>query len=188
MLSLLLEAGLLHETQSVSHGRERIYRRFLVNLAVMLDNRAFSSESRGTSPRQIVDILERIPSAKHPLRRKIDTLLGSDKANLEIDLPPCATCHAPRISTTQRFCHNCGSQLADASAFIECMKVKLSDVPGLTSWQREKITDLESIRTIGDLLATQDPGTELRRIPLVGEKRASKIVRLVTGYVDDFLS
>lgn len=78
--------------------------------------------------------------------------------------------------------------MADASAFVECMKVKIADVPGLTSWQREKITDLESIRTIGDLLAVQDPGAELRRIPLVGEKRASKIIRLVTGYVDDFLS
>lgn len=188
MLSLLLEAGLLHETQSVSHGKERTYRRFLVNLAVLLDSRAFSSESRGTSARQIVDIIENVPSAKHPLRRKIDTLLGQEKANLEIDLPPCTHCNEPRLSPTQRFCHNCGSQLADASAFVECMKVKLVDVPGLTSWQREKINDLESIRTIGDLLAMQDPGTELRRIPLVGEKRASKIVRLVTGYVDDFLS
>ncbi len=188
MLSLLLEAGLLHEMQSVSHGKDRTYRRFLVNLSALLDNRAFSSESRGTSPRQVVDVIEKIPSAKHPLRRKIDTLLGDQKANLEIDLPPCASCQTPRLSTIQKFCHICGSQLADASAFVECMKVKIADVPGLTSWQREKITDFESIRTIGDLLAVQDPGTELRRIPLVGEKRASKIIRLVTGYVDDFLS
>ena len=188
MFSILMEAGLLYEYPAVSHGEDRSYRRFTPHLALLIANRAFSGGRRGQSHSGIVSFLDR-KQEKHPLRRSLSSLLTEDQLNkLAIDLPPCSHCQAPRVKESQLFCHMCGSELLDVSSFSVCMSVNLVDVPGLTNWQKERIRDLESLDTVGDLLANQDPGTELRKIHRVGEKKAKKIIKLVTVFVDEFLS
>jgi len=190
MFNLLLEAGLLYEHQSVSHGGPgRMYDRFTPHIALLLEQRTFSARERGTSLRQIVERLKQKP-VKHPLRRTLSTLLSSEELlMLKLDLPPCSKCHTPRFNEAQRFCHHCGTELTDASSFMECMKLPISDVPGLTPWQKGKISsELPTLSTIGDLLSHSDPGAELRKIRQVGQKRATNVILAVTQYVDEFLS
>ncbi len=118
IFSLLIEAGLLHELPSVSHGEGRIYRRFIINLAVLLNDRVFSTKTRGTSFKAIVEVIESDQTSKHPVRRSVSTLVGKElQDKLHPDLPACTRCHTERLSTNQKFCHNCGAELVDVSAF-----------------------------------------------------------------------
>ncbi|MCE7032868.1 hypothetical protein LY625_09635 [Lysobacter sp. GX 14042] len=188
MFNLLLEAGLVFEHQSVSHGEGRLYRRYMPHLAALISARAVTVGTRSSAAGQLVEALSRRAS-KHPLRRTLSKLIGSDSLpQLRIDLPECRVCGADRLTAQQRFCHECGSELLDDSMFARCMSLPLSSVPRLTKWQRERIGTLDRIKTIGDLLAIQDPGSELRKLHRVGNVRAAKIVQMVTAFVDEFLS
>lgn len=189
MINLTIEAGLLHEYKTeVSHGgTDRTYRRFTPHLCALVSARAFSGGSRGTSPRQVVEVL-RYRQTKHPVRRKIETLLGQDVVDqLKFDLPPCDNCNAVRLSESQLFCHNCGSPLVTPSTFDTCMKTPIGSVPGLSEWQVTKLMET-NIATVGDFVALQDPGTELRTIKRIGPKRASGISGRVNTYVDEYMS
>lgn len=188
MFNLLIEAGMLYENPSVSHGEDRIYRRYTPHLAALISLRALSGGSRSSSASLTLKTIG-LKSAKHPLRRSVSKLADHEiLEGLRIDLPPCRVCDTPRLTDQQKFCHNCGSQLLDDSTFTKCMSLPLNSVPGLTTWQKEKVSKLERVQTIGDLLAIRDPGTELRKIHRVGTVRASKMIELVTSFVDDFLS
>lgn len=189
VLSLLVEAGLLHELHSVSHGVDRTYRRFIVSLATLMEERAFSGGKRGAAMRDVVEVMAAEQTSKHPLRRSISTILTKDQIErLQPDLPECAKCHTARLSANQRFCHNCGNELVDMSAFAECMKTKVSEVPGLTTWTRTKLEEIEAFKTLGEFLADPNPAASLRKIHMIGETRAKKITQIVTGYVDEYLS
>lgn len=188
MISLLMEAGLLYgQTSSVSHGKERVYERFMPHLGALLNDRAFAAGERGFSPVTIVERL-RFPASKHPVRRSLSTLLGADELKgLKFDLPPCQNCGTARVSETSKHCHQCGAQLADASAFASCMEIELHTVPNLTQWQSNALRNkLKGVRTIGDFLALPDPGTELRTIVHVGPRRANQITRTIEEFVEEF--
>ncbi len=187
MINLLIEAGLLYELPSVSHGEDRSYRRLTPHLAALIGARAFSGGGRGGSPRQVVEYLQR-PGEKHPVRRKLSTLLSGEARQLvRLDLPPCQRCHTPRLSDGQKFCHHCGTKLVDDSTFTACMALSFAEVPGITEWARARLHE-NHMEVLGDIIALQDPGTELRKIRWVGERRAQRIVSAVESYVDEFLS
>lgn len=188
MFSLLIEAGLLYGFTSVSHGKSRVYERFLPHIAFLIRDRAFS-EGKGFSPGKIVEVLQR-PSPKHPLRRSVSTLLDyAALKELKFDLPPCQNCQVARLSESSKHCHNCGAKLTDASSFKSCMEIKLADIPTLTQWQKKKLRDdLPDVKTVGDFLALQDPGSELRKMSYVGPRRAVIINNGIEVFVDEFLS
>lgn len=189
MINLVIEAGLLYEHKTVvSHGGgDRTYRRFTPHIAGLLAVRAFSGRSRGSSPKSIVDTLRK-PSAKHPVRRKIDTLVPPETIrSLRFNLPPCEKCQARRLSETQLFCHNCGARLIQPSTYDACMRTGIGVVPALTPWQVDRLV-ASNIRTVADFLAIQDPGTELRKIWQVGRKRAASMADAINNYVDEYLS
>jgi hypothetical protein len=189
MFSLLIEAGLLYGVASVSHGKERVYERFIPHLGALLKDRAFSEGGRGFSPAKVVENI-RLPNAKHPLRRSVSTLLGQDAiSNLKLDLPPCQNCGSLRISDSAKHCSTCGAKLTDASAFASCMNIELVSIPDLTTWQKRKLsTEFTEVKTVGDFMALRDPGTELRRIHQVGKARAIQINQSIEAFVDEFLS
>src|SRR5665213_375990 len=139
MVKLLVEAGLLFESAEVSHGPDRKYRRFMPHLAALIAARAFSERSRGSSAGQIVAFIQR-RSAKHPIRRSLQSLLPEVTA-VQLDLPPCQACKTQRINEQQKFCHNCGTRLADDSTFTRLMKLPISDVTNLSTWARDKIQE-----------------------------------------------
>ncbi|EHZ6871296.1 zinc ribbon domain-containing protein [Providencia rettgeri] len=188
MFNLLIEAGLLYELPSnVSHGKERDYMRYIPHISCLLNKKIFSESERGFSLKKIIENIN-LPPAKHPVRRSVTTIMKKDVLKgLSFNLPKCTICGADRINSSQKFCHNCGAELISVSTFEQCMSIPLTHIPGLTSWQVQKIkNELPKFKNIGDFLSSQDPSRELRKAQQIGVVRAEKIIRLVLSYVDEF--
>ncbi|MDM0002985.1 zinc ribbon domain-containing protein [Variovorax sp. J22P240] len=189
-LKLLVEAGLIFNDGEVKHGSPtRIYHKYIPHSALLLNLGAFTGEEGSGSIRHNLEAI-RYKSTKHPLRKSLASIVGDDfVASLNLALPRCAHCHEQRLSDNQRFCHNCGQQLVDASAFNQCLDTPITEVPGLTAWQRSQIAEnLPFFRTIRDYLAKQDPAAELLTVSGFGKRRTARIVDVLNSYVDDFLS
>lgn len=186
MLLLLEEVGLVYSSSVVSHG-DRDYLRYVPHLAALQGRRAFARKG-GFSPRFSIEMLSR-PDEKHPVRRSMSTLLDSQTLEgLSLDLPNCLNCQTKRVEGA-KYCFNCGEKLTDESTYDRLMLTTLSEVPGLTKWQREKLSSWESVpKTVGEFIALQDPGTTLRTIPRVGKIRAKTIIDAVQTFLDEYLS
>lgn len=193
MFRLLVEAGLVFDNGTVKHGTpERIYRRFIPHTAALLAIRAFGvfgTSGSGGSIRQTLDGIS-LKSTKHPIRKALSKIAPEvDLKDLSLSLPKCANCQTRRLNDTQKFCHNCGYQLVDASTFTQCLDVAIDSVPGLSLWQREQIAKhLPLLRTIRDFLAKQDPAADLLAVRGFGSRRTAKIVDVLNSFVDDYLS
>jgi hypothetical protein len=138
--------------------------------------------------RQTLDAIDH-PSTKHPVRKSLQSIAGFDLGQLTLKLPKCMRCSTPRVKENQRFCHYCGAQLIDASTFNGCLETEITAVPGLTDWQKGRIIEqLPMLRTIGDFLAKQDPAAALLSVRGFGTRRTTKIVDVLNGFVDDYLS
>ncbi|MBI3480041.1 MAG: zinc ribbon domain-containing protein [Nitrosomonadales bacterium] len=189
-LKLLIEAGLIFDDGEVKHGSPiRIYHKYIPHSALLLNIGAFTAEEGSGSVKQNLEAIRYKPT-KHPLRKSLSTIMGDDfVASLNLALPRCSYCHTQRMTDNQRFCHNCGQQLVDVSAFNECLSTPITEVPGLTQWQRSQIAkNLPFFKTIRDYLAKQDPAAELLTVWGFGKQRTARIVDVLNSYVDDFLS
>lgn len=190
MFNLLVEAGLVYDNGTVKHGTpSRIYQRLIPHGAYLLAVRALGGGGPGGSMKQTADAI-RLRPAKHPVRKRLQKVAaGVDLGSLTFSLPKCTYCGTTRLSDNQRFCHNCGKQLVDASTFTQCLDTQISDVPGLTVWQREQIAlHLPSLKTLRDFLAKQDPAADLLTVRGFGRRRTTKIVDVLNGFADDYLS
>lgn len=186
MLSLLEEAGMVYSVSVVSHG-DRDYMRYVPHLAALQAKRAFTRKG-GFSPKFSIEMLSR-PDMKHSVRRSMSTLLDTATLDrLSLDLPNCLNCHAKRVEGA-KYCFACGERLTDESTYDRLMLTALADVPGLTKWQREKLSKWQSMpQSVGEFIALQDPGTTLRTIRGVGEIRAKTIIGAVWSFLDEYLS
>ncbi|MDC7718962.1 zinc ribbon domain-containing protein [Vogesella sp. DC21W] len=186
MLRLLEEVGMIYKFPSVSHG-DREYVRYVPHLAALQNQRAFTRKG-AFSPKLSVEILQR-PDEKHAVRRSISTLLEAETIDgLGLDLPNCLNCHTKRVEGA-KYCFQCGAKLTDESSYDRVMQSLLADVPGLTDWQREKLSQASSVpQTIGEFLALQDRGTTLRTIPRIGKIRAATVIGAVEAYLEEYLS
>ncbi len=186
MLLLLQEVGLVYGRSAVSHG-DRDYQRYVPHVAALQSQRAFARKG-AFSPKFAIEMLCR-PDEKHPVRRSMSTLL--DAATLDglgLDLPNCLNCQTKRVEGA-KYCFHCGEKLTDESTYDRLMLAALADVPGLTQWQRDKLSNWESVpKTVGEFIALQDPGTALRTIPRVGKVRAKTIIDAVQAFLDEYLS
>lgn len=185
MLGFLKEAGLLFEIKNtVKHGDKREYRRFIPHILFLIENRTFS-KGKGFNAHETLSLLKS-KSRKHPLRRTVTTVLSKeDFQKLKLNLPPCQICGMKRLTEDQKFCHNCGSQLVNKSAFEGCMTMPISELP-LTDWQKSKLNDIQ-IRTIGDFLALANPGGELRKAKGIGKVRSERISNAIQSQVNEVL-
>ncbi|WP_367753792.1 hypothetical protein [Flavobacterium sp. WC2430] len=186
MTQFLNEAGLLYKySSSVSHGENREYMRYTPHIIFLLKAKAFNS-SRGFDTKKI---LQKLLSAekKQPLRRKFETLLKeADIDNLKLNLPPCSNCSAIRIEENQRFCHKCGFELVNPSAYESCMNLDVSEIP-FTRFQAEAVNQA-NFRKIRDFYYVQNPVSELRKVKQIGGKRSQDILKRVVDVVDEFLA
>lgn len=185
MLRFLVEVGLLYPLQAVSHGPDRKYDRYIPHIAFLWKRGAFGRSSWSTALTSCMQS----PAAKHPVRREVSTLLRADGlARLKLDLPPCQNCRTERINESQRYCHQCGEELVVASMFEDCMKLPLSKIPDISQAVIRRIHADTSVRTVGDVYASQNASGDLQRANYVGPVRASEIIRRVSGVIDEFLS
>ena len=173
MIGFLKEAGLLYEIKStVKHGEQRTYRRFIPHILNLIENRTFS-KGRGFNALETLNALK-AKSKKHPLRRNVNTIISEENINrLKLNMPACQNCATKRLTVDQKFCHHCGSQLINKSAFEQCMQINITDLP-LTEWQKNKLKGLQ-IASIGDFLSLSNPGGELRKAYGIGKVRSEKI-------------
>jgi len=186
MLRMLEEIGMIYKFPTVSHG-DRDYIRFVPHLAALQNRRAFSRKG-AFSPKLSIEMLQRVDE-KHPVRRSISTLLTSEALDgLGLDLPNCLNCQTKRVEGA-KYCFSCGAKLTDESSYDRLMQSQLADVPGLTDWQREKLSQSSSVpKTVGEFLALQDRGTALRTIPRIGQKRAKTVIDVVETFLEEYLS
>ncbi len=186
MFLLLEEVGMVYSSSGVSHG-DRDYLRYVPHLASVQSQRAFARRG-GFSPRFAIEMLSR-PDEKHPVRRSMSTLIEPTILDgLGLDLPNCLNCHTKRVEGA-KYCFNCGEKLTDESTYDRLMLTALSNVPGLTQWQRDKLGSWASMpKTVGEFVALQDPGTTLRTIRGVGQIRAKTIIDAVQAFLDEYLS
>lgn len=181
MLRFLVEVGFLYPMTSVKHGDDRAYLRFIPHLAPLIYRRAFQHSS-GFSARKQVAFL-RGEHKRQPLRFSISKLLPDVK--LHLDLSRCSRCNSARLTETQKFCHSCGAELINQSAYEACMSLSIDVLP-ITERQKEALR--EQFSTIGDIIAAQDPATELRSFGLIGQRRAATIAEKAQKYVDEYFS
>jgi len=185
MLRFLIEVGLLYPLQPVSHGPDRKYDRYIPHLAFMWKRGAFGRTAWSTG----LTACLQAPSAKHPVRREISTLLSAEGLmRIKLDLPPCQNCGTERINESQKFCHQCGAELVTASMFEECMKLPLGTIPEISPAMIKRLHDYTQLRTVGDVYASQNASGDLQRANYVGPVRAGEIIRKVEGVIEEFLS
>jgi hypothetical protein len=191
MFQLLVEAGLVFDAKEVKHGTpERIYQRYIPHGAALIQSRALTSGDVGGTIKSTIEAINK-QRAKHPVRRKLEKFVDdpSKIKSLDFALPPCPVCGTGRVSESQKFCSNCGTQLIAVSTFDACLNVAIAEVPGLTDWQSQKIRDeLPRLKTIRDYLAMQDPVAELLTVYGFGRRRSARVADVLHGFVDDFLS
>lgn len=187
MLKFLIEVGLIYPLDSVSHGNNRKYDRYIPHLAFLYEKGAFR-EGRNAAFSNIKNVMS-AASVKHPIRRDIGSLVSRSKIEgLKLDLPPCSNCGARRINDSQKFCHECGARLVAASLFEESMKLPLSEVPGISEALIRRISRDTSIRNVGHVIASQNPLGDLQGAHYVGPVRAASIMDKVSLVVEEFLS
>ncbi len=183
MMKFLIEAGLLYEMSSVSHGENRIYFRYIPHLLFLIKKRTFST-GRGFDATSTAARLG-FKNEKHPLRRKFESILDNTIDSLQLDSPPCRHCKTPRIDEKQKFCHNCGAQLMEASIFETCMQIKIKELP-ITEYQKKSLADI-GINVIGDYYTSASPSNELRKAKKIGKKRAPQIYETTERFLEEFL-
>lgn len=182
--SFLIEAGLLYETSSISHGPDRKLRRFIPHYAYLFNNKVFTL-SKGFNAGQLSAVV-RSASEKHPLRKKIATLLTKDAIDsITLKLPNCSQCGTRRLSDTQKFCHECGTQLIDESSFRICMRKKLVELP-LSAFQKRVISETPFV-TVEDVLSSKNTAAEFMKVKRVAQKRADLINSKIQAWVNEFL-
>jgi hypothetical protein len=187
MLRFLVEVGMLFPLTPVSHGTNRKYDRYIIHIAFLYRS-AFFRSGRGSSPRDVIDYMQR-PAAKHPLRRELTTILSeTEMAGLRLDLPACQNCAAQRISESQKFCHICGTELVKSSMFEECMNLPLEKVPGISERMIARIKSDTNLRLVGDVYASQNASADLQQASYVGPVRAQAVVSKIAITVSEFLS
>ena len=187
MIKFLIEVGMLFPLQSVSHGQNRKYDRYIPHLAFLYQAGAFKEGKRNTF-RGLPELML-ASAAKHPLRREFKSLLSHiELRDLKLDLPPCQKCGTQRFNDSQQFCHNCGEPLVGSSLFEECMKLPLSEVPGISKRLIGRINKDTNIRSVSDVVISQNASSELQKANYVGPRRAEEIIKKVELTVEEFLS
>ena len=190
MLRFLVEAGLFYEDNSIRSGTQesgevRIYKKYIPHIIFLIQNRTFSQNPGVDFGETLKNI--RLKSRKQPLRRLITSILSNDQLNsLSLGLPPCQSCKATRLSTEQRFCHNCGKELINQSVFEECLKMSV-DKLRLSTWLKDSIKNA-GLTTVGDFMTLQEPGTELKKIRLIGPVRSEIIYNEANRVIDEFFA
>lgn len=159
ILKMLEYSGLVRRQSDLSKGGQGQYQRYLLHYAGLI---ATNSLSLG-SAYKLTDLISAIGtrSAHALVKIKPETLIGKNYSKrCVLALPPCSSCGTERAAEEQRFCMNCGAELANASIYLDLLKTKIDQLP-LPKAKIEAIKTHTSIRTIQDLIT--DDEQSLRR-------------------------
>ncbi|SFI25684.1 zinc ribbon domain-containing protein [Modicisalibacter xianhensis] len=176
IISLLKETGLVYENAAVSHGKGRIYRRFMPHICLLIDAKAFQI-GKGSSVKNITEIFQ-AGNVKHPVRRRFSSLLEREVGDITIDLPGCPVCGTERVMENQRFCMSCGAELKSISLYKELLSLPIDKLP-FTKWQKTKIKEETDFKTAGDIAISDNVAGVIRKIKGFGPARTHFVIESV---------
>lgn len=180
VVSLLEYAGVLRNFGSSSRGEGRFYRKYAIHYAVLIEENALSLGKTFSLSDLIASFLKRDRLAI--VHSRGDSLLGQNfSERCTIDLAPCQSCGAARVSEDARFCVQCGSKLSDASIYEEVLKTAVDQLP-LTANKIEGLKKHTQIKTVQDILLDEEM-KEIRKVPYVGPVWASRIRNAAEEFV-----
>ncbi len=180
VLAMMEYAGILRKQTSISRGEKGVFRRYTLHYAIVLSE---NSLALGRSF-QLKAAIESLTSAvSHAFARsKTSTLLGQSFLSMcTIDLDPCGSCGAPRISNDAKFCMNCGHELTSRSIYEDLAKTPVDQLP-LTQKKIEGLLEHTKIKSIQDVLLDEEY-SEINKVPYVGPRWASRIMNAAQEYV-----
>jgi hypothetical protein len=181
VLGMLEYAGIVRRLDTVSRGVKGVFHRYTVHYALVLRDNSLSM-GRSVAVTAAVDAL--INRDAHAFARtRGASLLGKGfEERCRLDLAPCQTCGAPRMSEDAKFCARCGRELKDVSVYDELLHAPIERLP-LTRKKLDGLLGHTSIRTVQDVLVDEEY-KEIRSVHGIGPVWAARIRR----YADEFVS
>jgi len=181
ILNFLEYAGLVRKMSSVSRGVKGRFQRYTLHYAIVLAENVLSLGKSYTLAAAVEALRSR--SAHAFVRGRGETFLGAKFAErCKLDLPPCGSCGAPRVSPEQRYCMRCGAELTNVSIYEELLKAPIDELP-LTKSRIARIKAHTDLRTMQDVILDDELQT-IRTVPYIGPIWASRI----RNYAQEFVS
>ncbi|WP_186041015.1 hypothetical protein [Burkholderia gladioli] len=179
VLRFMEYAGLIRRLEDLSKGVKGIYRRYLLHYACVIDGN-YLALGKSFKVGDIVESL-RSPNAHALVKTKVGSLVGNDYLKrCTLALPPCPRCSTARLAEDQKFCMNCGYELATASVYAELLKAPIEKLP-IPSRKIQALRDAGFL-TVGQLLSDE---TQKFRKPgsSIGPIWARRIITVAEEYV-----
>lgn len=182
LIGFLEYAGLLRPSRSVSRGVKGRFGLYSVHCAGLIARNAILAAKSPSVAEMVGSLRDR--NAHEFTRVSVESLLDVSEVSqrLQLTLPPCQSCGAPRAAENAKFCLECGSPLVAESAFKILVNQKIEELP-LSETRVARIKQNTDIRTIGDILIDHDH-RKLRSVPWVGPYWADRIYR----YAEEFIA
>jgi len=152
-----------------------------VHYGALIERNVFRSEKNISTKNLSISLEKR--SSQEFKRITADNLVGTPdyRTVFTFSMPNCPKCNTPRATENAKFCLECGTQLKSASLYQGLINNDISELP-LTKNRIENIKKESSVRTIKDILM-DNGGTELRKVNMIGETWAQRIIAFAEEYL-----
>ncbi|ACL67023.1 hypothetical protein A2cp1_3697 [Anaeromyxobacter dehalogenans 2CP-1] len=180
ILAMLEYAGIVRKIEPVSRGVKGRFQRYVLHYAMVLSENALSL---GRAPATLAAITAlRQRSAHAFVRARGASLLGEDyQRRCVLNLAPCPSCGASRVSPDASFCVKCGKELVESSVYEDLLRAPISALP-LTKKKKDGLLSNTNIRTVQDVLLDEDT-QKLRSVPYIGRVWAARIRNAALEFV-----
>lgn len=181
VIGLLEYAGILRRPdESVSLGAEGVYAKFGVHGA-LLESRSAIKFGRNPTLQQRAIALVRTSRTGSYKRVGSNTVFPDEVARTcKLIVSNCQVCGAARISDEARFCHNCGSELVEASRLRELLTTPINELQ-LTESKIKALSE-NGFDQVEDIL--RDRGlAEIRKVKSIGPVWARRIFNAAEEYI-----
>ncbi|MEP3479718.1 MAG: zinc-ribbon domain-containing protein [Fuerstiella sp.] len=180
ILGLLEYAGIVRDLGTVSRGVKGVFQRYRLHYSVVVDDNCLNLGQSRSLEKMVEALSSR--DAHAFARSRGTTLLGEDyRSRCVLDLAPCPSCGAARVSDDARFCMKCGTELLDTSVYEQLLRTDISELP-LTQKRVQSIKKESSIQSVQDILVDEE-STQIRGVAKIGPVWAARIRTLAEEYV-----
>ena len=181
VFSFLQYAGLIMYRQKLNKGEKGVFDLYTVHYGALIERNAFIGKQNISVGELALSLQKR--SSQEFKRTTADNLVGSSDYGtvFTFSLPNCPKCDTPRASENAKFCLECGAQLKSASLYQGLINNDIAELQ-LTKSRIQNIKNESSIRTIKDILM-DNGGVELRKVNMIGEIWAQRIMALTEEYL-----
>lgn len=171
-------AGIVRRLKSHSRGKIGSYQRYQFHSAMM-----FTGNGLGLGPNfSTADLIKSLSNydAHEYCKISPSRLLKDQVQGLALNLPPCTSCGADRVSPDQKFCMKCGAKLTEASLYHELLQKPIATL-SIPQKKIDGIAKHTKLKTIQDIVLDEDQA--LLAVPRIGRIWSARITNLAEEYV-----